>query len=90
MQVNGQVNADRGSFQHSCVFETGLSYFHRMTVTVLQTTFHKLQPRKVNYSDYKKFDNDNFREYLYFRLVIANAKANDTSFLDFLKYAKKL
>ena len=90
MQVNGQVNADRSSFQHSCVFETGLSYFHRMTVTVLQTTFHKLRPRKVNYSGYKKFDNDNFREYLYFRLVIANAKANDTSFLDFLKYAKKL
>ena len=54
MQVTGQVNADWGSFQHSCVFETGLSYFHRMTVTVLQTTFHKLQPRKVNYSDYNK------------------------------------
>ena len=30
------------SFQHSCVIETGLSNFHKMTVTVMKTFFEKL------------------------------------------------
>ena len=46
------------SFQHSCVIETGLSDFHKMTVTVMKTFFEKLQPRVVNYRDYKYFEND--------------------------------
>ena len=37
------------NFKHSCVIETGLSDFHRMTVTVLKATFEKLQLRVVNY-----------------------------------------
>ena len=45
------------SFKHSCVIETGLSDFHRMTVTVTKATFEKLQPRIVNYRDYKYFEN---------------------------------
>ena len=36
------------SFQHSCVIETGLSDFHKMTITVMKATFEKLQPRVVN------------------------------------------
>ena len=31
--------------QSSCVVETGLSDFHRMTVTVMKTNFKKFQPR---------------------------------------------
>ena len=57
-----------------------------MTVTVLQMTFHKPQPKILNYGDYKKFDNHNFRE-LKFRLAIANTKA---LIKVFLKYANKL
>ena len=30
------------SFKYSCVIETGLSDFHRMTVTVMKATFEKL------------------------------------------------
>ena len=30
------------SFQYSCVIETGLSDFHRMVVTVMETSFEKL------------------------------------------------
>ena len=37
------------SFQHSCIIETGLSHFHKMTVTVIKTFFEKFQPRVVNY-----------------------------------------
>ena len=40
-------------FQSSCVLETGLSDFHRMTVTVMKTTFKKFEPRIIHYRDYK-------------------------------------
>ena len=47
-------------FQHSKVFETGLSDFHLLTVTEFKMSFQKLQP-KINYRDYKNFDNEKFR-----------------------------
>ena len=49
------------SFKHSCVIETGLSDFHRMTVMVMKATVEKLQPRVVNYRNYKYFENCRFR-----------------------------
>ena len=49
------------SFQHYRVIETGLSDFHKTAVTVVKTFFEKLQPRAVNYRDYKHFENDKFR-----------------------------
>ena len=49
------------NFQHSCVIETGLSDFHKMTVTVMKTFFEKLQPRVVKYRNYKYFENGKFR-----------------------------
>ena len=51
-------------FQNSCVVETGLSDFHRMTVTVMKTTFKKFQPRTILYRDYKNFQNDRYRDEL--------------------------
>ena len=33
------------SFQSSCVIETGISDFRKMTVTVVKTTYEKLKPR---------------------------------------------
>ena len=47
------------SFKNSCVIETGLSYFHKMTVTVMKTTYEKLKSIITN-RDYKKFCNDKF------------------------------
>ena len=49
------------SFQNSCVIETGLSDFHKMTVTVLRAFFKKAEPKVISYRDYKNFSNDNFR-----------------------------
>ena len=49
-------------FQSSCVVETGLSDFHRMTVTVMKTTFKKFEPRIIHYRDYKNFQNDQCRD----------------------------
>ena len=57
------------SFKHSCVIETGLSDFHRMTVMVMKATFEKLQPRVVNYRGYKYFENYRFRADLLSELI---------------------
>ena len=52
------------SFQNSCVIDTGLSHFHKMVVTVMKTTYRKLEPRIVYYRDFKYFCNNSFKEYL--------------------------
>ena len=48
------------SFQNTHVIETGLSDFHKMTVTVLKTFFEKKKPKIISYRDYKSFTSDNF------------------------------
>ena len=49
------------NFQNSSVFETGLSDFHKLTITVLKQYFPKLKPKGVNYRDYQNFQNNEFR-----------------------------
>ena len=49
------------SFQCSQVIETGLSDFHKMTVTVMKSYFKKQEPKIVNYRDYRGFCNNSFR-----------------------------
>ena len=61
------------SFQNSGVIETGLSDFHKMTVTVMKT-FEKLKPNIIHYWDYRKFSNDKFRENLISRLSTENIR----------------
>ena len=41
------------NFQNSCIIETGLSDFHKMTVTVLKTKFERLKPNIISCGDYK-------------------------------------
>ena len=53
------------SFQNSGVIETGLFDVHKMTLTVMETTFEKLKPNIILYRDYSKFSNDKFREILF-------------------------
>ena len=45
-------------FQHSTVFETGLSDFHLLTVTEFKMGFQKLKLQVIIYRNYKYFDND--------------------------------
>ena len=49
-----------------------MSDFHKMTVIVLKTFFEKLQPRVVNYRDYKYFEYDRFRTDLFSEFDKAN------------------
>ena len=56
------------SFQTQCVIETGLSDFHRMTISVLKMRFRKLPPKVINYRDFNKFDNERFMDSLHYTL----------------------
>ena len=48
------------SFIKTSVIETGLSDFHRLTLTIMNTTFQKQTPKILNYRNYKNFDNEKF------------------------------
>ena len=41
-----------GSFQKFCVLEAGISDFHKMIVTVMKTSYRKIEPRVINYQNY--------------------------------------
>ena len=46
--------------QTTCLIETGLSDFHRMTVYVLKMHFRKPPPRIISYRDFSNYHNANF------------------------------
>ena len=78
------------SFQHSYLIETGLSDFHKMTVTVMKTFFEKLQPRVVNYRDYKYFENDRFRTDLLSEFGKANIEEKENGLNNLLNACKRI
>ena len=78
------------SFQNSCVFETGLSDFHKMTVNITKVSFQRLQPRIINYWDYNRFQNDVFRVELLPGLLNVNIDENGEGFSNFLDIPKKI
>ena len=47
-------------FGSKCVIETGLSDFHRMTMSVLKIHFQKLPPKIINQRNFEKFNNERF------------------------------
>ena len=49
------------SFQNNMVVETGLSDFHKLTITVMKCSFQKQSPKVIYYRNYKYFDNDDFK-----------------------------
>ena len=52
----------KNCFQNSMTIETGLSDFHKMTVTVMKRYFKKNEPITIEYRDMKNFDPLKFRE----------------------------
>ena len=65
------------SFQNSCTFETGLSDFLKMTLTVLKSSFAKQKPRILNYRNYKFFNNTLFRDQVLNKLINSNLQKSD-------------
>ena len=68
------------SFQNNQVIETGLSDHHKMTITVLKSFFHKQEPVKINYRDYKLFDSSLFHTELKRSLENLDEKENDITY----------
>ena len=65
------------SFQNSCTFETGLSDFHKMTLTVLKPSFAKQKPRVLICRNYKFFNNTLFRDQVLNKLRNSNLQITD-------------
>ena len=65
------------SFQNNCIFETGLSDFHKMTLTVLKSSFAKQKPRVLIYCNYKFFNNTLFRDQVLNKLRNSNLQISD-------------
>ena len=61
-----------------------------MIVMVMKATFEKLQPRVVNYRDYKYFENCRFRADLLSELSKANIEENEEGLSDFLDMCKRI
>ena len=49
------------SFQNSTIIETGLSDFHKLTVSVMKMYFQKQVPKILYYRNYNYFNNELFR-----------------------------
>ena len=65
------------SFQNTNVIETGSSDFHKLTLTVMKSTFQKQVPKIFHYRNYKRFDNTLFQNDLMYE--ISNVGLNDIS-----------
>ena len=82
-----RCNANRypRSFQNSLAIDTGLSDFHRMTITVMKAYSPKLRPKLVNYTDFKKFSNESFRDEL-----LTNLCHNAPNYDDYIKLVNRV
>ena len=47
-------------FQKTSVFETGISDYHGLVMTVMKSHLPRLKPKVINYRSYKKFDEKKF------------------------------
>ena len=50
------------SFHNTCVFETGLSDFHKLVVTLLPSKVESLSPKIISYRTYKQFNEGKFKD----------------------------
>ena len=65
------------SFQNFCTFETGLSNFHKMTLTLLKSTSTEQKLRVLNYLNYKFFNNALFRDHVLNKLRNSNLQISN-------------
>ena len=55
-----------------------------MIVTVMKKSYRKIEPRVINYRDYKSFSNEEFRESLLEKLKKKLLENSDQSFSNFI------
>ena len=81
------TNRPRG-FHRCHIIETGLSDFHKMTVTVMTMYFQKQGPTVIHYRDYKSFNTQSFRQDVFANLHEENVNINQLE--KFLNVFKKV
>ena len=64
------------NFHGYYIIETGISYFHKVTVTVMKMYFKKQGPRVLHYRDYKRFNAQSFRQDVFDDLHKENVNIN--------------
>ena len=73
------------SFQNSSVVKTGLSDFHKMTVTVMKNAFEKFKPRVSYFRNWDEFWNEKFRTRLLTKLSLENFNNSSNGINKFLE-----
>ena len=68
------------SFHSSSFFETGLSEFHKLTLTVLKVFHAKHEPKIIQYRDFNHFDNASFRADFLQELSIQNVHPGEFNY----------
>ena len=68
------------SFQNSITLETGLSDFHKTTLTVMKVFYKKQKPTIITYCSYKKFSNEVFMVDFQNRISQVTSENNDLEF----------
>ena len=71
-------------FQHSGVYNTGLSDFHELSLTVLKVNHSKKNPKIIQYRDYKNFTNKHFKRDLLRELSFHNTQPNELDKFKFI------
>ena len=68
------------SFQNSLTLETGLSDFHKMTLTVMKVFYKKQKPTIITYRSYKNFSNEVFMADFQNRISQVTSENSDLEF----------
>ena len=68
------------SFQNSVTIETGLSDFHKMTLTVMKVFYKKQKTNIVTYQNYKHFSNEAFMFDVKNSIIQMTSENNDLEF----------
>ena len=68
-------------FMHTTVYETGLSDFHKMTLTVLKSYFKKQPPKCILYRDYRNFNPHFFRTELENTILLCGSDISNDEFV---------
>ena len=66
------------SFKYTSSYETGLSDHHHMIYAMLKSSFINIDPKLLNYRDYKNFNFGNFKEDLSEALLICRKSYDET------------
>ena len=77
------TNSPNG-FQNTSTITTGLSYFHKMVITVSKATFTKSMPNVITSRDFKLFNEEKFKTDLQNSLRIATISSYNVFEKNFL------